>query len=437
VSDSPHVATPEEWAWKPAATTATMPPSGLEWVIPGGPGEPGGPSQGTIPGPYPSTPPEPPPRRRRGLAGLALVIALMTLAAYFLGGRLQSSPNANIGFGGGGTSFVPTPAAPQAPSGSSTLSSDDVSSIAAKVTKSVVDIDTELGFGSGEAAGTGMILTSSGEVLTNNHVIDGATKITATVVDTGRSYTARVVGTDPTEDVAVIQLEGASGLTPITPAKPSSVAIGDPVVALGNAGGRGGTPSTVTGTVVALGQSITASDQSGGDAQELSDLIEVDAPIEPGDSGGPLANASGQVIGMDSAAEVSGRRFRATTSAGYAIPIEKAVSIAHEIEAGKASSTVHIGLPGFLGVEVATDSQAAGSGGAPLTGVEPGTPASAIGLTAGDTITSINGQPVDSPSALTTLLHAAHPGDQVTVGWTDSSGSKHSSRATLVAGPAD
>jgi S1-C subfamily serine protease len=361
----------------------------------------------------------------------------MTLGAYLLGGRLQSAPSSDLGFGRGAAPFVPTPAAPQTSGGSSSLSSADVSSIASKVSKGVVDIDTQLGFGSGEAAGTGMILTSSGEILTNNHVIDGATKITVTVVDTGRSYTARVVGTDPTEDVAVIQVDGASGLTPITPAKAGSAAIGDPVVALGNAGGRGGTPSTVTGTVVALGQTITASDQSGADAQTLNDLIEVDAPIEPGDSGGPLANASGQVIGMDSAAEVSGRRFRATTSAGYAIPIEKALSIAHEIESGKASSTIHIGLPGFLGVEVAGPDQSASSGGALITGVQSGTPADTIGLGAGDTITSINGQTVDSPTTLTTLLHAAHPGDQVSVSWIDSSGARHTARATLIAGPAD
>jgi len=296
-----------------------------------------------------------------------------------------------------------------------------------------------------------MVLTSSGEVLTNNHVIDGSTKISVTAVDTGRTYTAHVVGTDPTDDVAVIQLEGVSKLSTVTTAKSSNVAIGDPVVAVGNAGGKGGTPSTVHGSVVALGQSITAADESGANAERLSDLIEVDAPIEAGDSGGPLFNDSGQVIGMSSAARVSASRLRSTTSAGYAIPITKALSIADKIDSGKASTTIHIGLLAFLGVQIARAGQGAGSGsslgfgadgsatsaGAPVAGVEPGTPAASIGLAAGDTITSVNDQTVDSASALSTLLRGSHPGDKVAIDWTDTAGTGHTARATLTTGPAD
>jgi S1-C subfamily serine protease len=292
-----------------------------------------------------------------------------------------------------------------------------------------------------------MILTANGEILTNNHVIDGATKITVTVIDTGKSYTAKVVGTDPTDDVAVIQLQNASGLKPITTAKASTVSIGDPVVAVGNAGGRGGTPSVAAGSVVALNQTITATDDNGANAERLTDLIQVDAAIEAGDSGGPLANASGDVIGMDSAAEVSGARFRSDSTAGYAITIEKAISVAQQIESGKATSTIHIGLPAFLGVQIAGTGTGNGNGrsrntapstaGALIAGVEQGTPADDIGLATGDTITSVNGQAVTSASGLTTALSGSHPGDQVSIGWTDASGGQHSAKATLTTGPAD
>ncbi len=375
----------------------------------------------------------------------------MAVAAFVVAaGLVHRGGTTNTG--GLGTPVSPftengsSPSAPSAPSpstGPGSLSSTDVSTIAAKVDRGVVDINTQLGYAKGKGAGTGMVLTSTGEVLTNNHVVDGATRITATVVTTGRTYTASVVGTDPTDDVAVIRLQGASGLETITAAKSSSVAVGDPVVAVGNAGGRGGTPSVVTGTVVALNQTITASDDNGRNARQLTNLVEVDAPIEAGDSGGPLVDRTGAVIGMDSAAQVSGHRFQSTTSAGYAIPIDKAVSVAQQIEAGKASTTVHIGLPAFLGVQVAGDAGqglgggGAGSGGALVTGVEPNTAASGIGLQAGDTITSVNGNPVGSASDLTARLRAARPGDQVTIGWTDQSGTQHTARARLTTGPAD
>jgi S1-C subfamily serine protease len=183
-------------------------------------------------------------------------------------------------------------------------------------------------------------------------VIQGSTKISVTVVATGRTYTAHVVGTAPSDDIAVIQIEGASGLKTINTAT-ATVAIGDPVVATGNAGGRGGTPSAVAGSVVALGQTITATDENGANPEQLTNLIQIDAPIEAGDSGGPLANRAGEVVGMDSAAEVSGTRFRTTSTSGFAIPIAKALSVAQQIESGKASSTIHIGLPAFLGVQIA------------------------------------------------------------------------------------
>jgi S1-C subfamily serine protease len=349
------------------------------------------------------------------------------------GGSAATTPTipGTDGSAGGSATGGSTPAA-----GGSTPATGgataDPAAVAAKVTPGIVDINTKLSYQSAAAAGTGMVLTSSGEVLTNNHVVDGATSISVTIPSTGRTYTATVVGTAPTLDVAVIQLTGASGLKTIPLGNSDSVAAGDAVVAMGNAGGVGGAPSVVTGTVRAVGQTITASDQGGANAETLNGLIETDAPIAAGDSGGPLANSSGQVIGMDTAASVS-RRFSSGATAAFAIPINSAVSIAQQIESGKASSTIHIGLPGFLGVALSSNS----TGGAVVTGVASGTPAASAGLTAGDIITAVNGTTVSSAQDLTTAMQGHHGGDRIRLTWTDPSGASHTATVTLIAGPAD
>jgi S1-C subfamily serine protease len=302
----------------------------------------------------------------------------------------------------------------------------------------VVDIDTVLDYGTGEAAGTGMVLTSSGEILTNNHVVDGSTSIKVTVVSTGKTYTATVVGTDPTDDVAVIQLKNASGLQTAKIGDSSSVSVGDSVTGVGNAGGLGGTPSAAAGKVVALKQTITASDEGGGNPETLHNLIQTNAPIQAGDSGGPLYNSSDQIIGMDTAADTSGgyggmSAQAATASSAYAIPIDTAVSIASQIESGKASSTIHIGYPALLGVSIATDT---GSG-ALVESTVPNGPAAGAGIAAGDTITSVGGKSISSPAGLKAALGKYHPGDKVSIGWTDGNGQSHSATVTLTTGPAD
>ena len=291
----------------------------------------------------------------------------------------------------------------------------------------VVDITTVIDYGSAEAAGTGIVLTANGEILTNNHVVDGATKITVTVVSTGRSYSASVVGTDAGDDVAVLQLSGASGLKTVT-LDDDTVAVGDAVTAVGNAGGTGGTPTAATGTVVALDQSITASDGTGSDAEQLTGMIEVNAAIEAGDSGGPLYDSEGEVIGIDTAAS-SGQ---SATTVGFAIPIAKAVAIADRIESGEDSATIQQGTPAFLGVRFAQD--AAGS--ATISGVVDGSPAADAGLQAGDTITAVNGSTVDSADALSTALAKYDAGDRVRITWVDTTGTSHTTTVTLVAGPA-
>ncbi len=371
------------------------------------------------PGWAPPPPPPPPPPRHRFRRGVvvALAAAAVGAAGAFLG--LQQS--------GGLT-------------GSTVLTTAEVAS---RVDPALVDIITTLGYQQAQAAGTGLVLTSSGEVLTNNHVIEGATSIKAIDVGNGRTYSAKVVGYDRSHDIAVLKLAGASGLQTVTLGNSSSASVGQKVIALGNAGGRGGTPSVVTGQIVALNASITASDQSAGTQERLTGLIKHNAPIQPGDSGGPLVNTAGDVIGIDTAASTHDFQFSGDNAQtqGYAIPINQATSVASQIEAGKASASVHIGATGFIGVEVGSDSGAAAQGvpvgsGALIEGVVSGGPAEAAGLSAGDVITSVDGRPVTSALTLQTALQRHHPGDRVSIGWTDQSGQRHTATVQLTTGPA-
>ena len=288
----------------------------------------------------------------------------------------------------------------------------------------VVDIDVVLG-GTQQAAGTGMVLTPSGEVLTNRHVVLGETSLAVTVPATGRTYAARVVGTRTATDVAVVQLVGASGLATVTPAS-DAVQVGDAVVGVGNAGGTGGTPTAATGTVTGVDQTITASDTDGGNPEQLAGLIETDAPIQPGDSGGPLLDTSDTVVGMDTAGSARGND-------GYAIPIATALAAARQIEAGGSDTQAGAGTTtqtqrGYLGVEVQD-----GASGALVGGVVEGSPAAAAGLEAGDTITSVAGHRVGGVDDLASAMSSGSPGQQMTVTWTDPQGTTHSARVTLSA----
>jgi S1-C subfamily serine protease len=318
------------------------------------------------------------------------------------------------------------------------------SQIAAKVSPGVVDVVSTLGYQQARAAGTGVVLTPSGEVLTNNHVIEGATSIRVTDIGNGRTYQARVAGYDQSHDIAVLQLQDASGLSTVDLGNSSEATVGEKVVALGNAGGKGGAPSVAEGHIVRLGASITASEQSTGTSEQLTGLIQHNADIQPGDSGGPLVNTDGEVIGIDTAASAGFRLEPGQTQTqtqAFAIPVNEAVSIARQIEAGKASSTVHIGATGFIGVQIMSADNAAANGipagsGAVVAGVLSGSPAEAAGLGAGDVIVSVSGQPVSSPEELQSALGQHHPGDSVRISWTDQAGQAQSATITLTTGPA-
>jgi S1-C subfamily serine protease len=426
-------------------------------------------------------PPPPPPRHGFGRVLAYLAVAVVAAgagagAAIALSNSNSSTPSAIAPAGGsggtqlnpeGGSGFgaLPSGSAGNGSTGNgsagtgtgggtnSGTGSLNASAIAAKVDTGIVDVTSQLKYSDATAEGTGMVISSSGLVLTNNHVIDEATSVSATLVVSGKSYTARVVGYDSTHDVALLQLVGASGLKTVSLANSSKVKVGLPVLALGNAGGAGGLPSTAQGTIGGLNESISATDSGANTTEKLTDMLETDAPIEEGDSGGPLVNGSGQVIGMDTAANAnaspSGFGDEQTATTGFAIPINRAISIADAINEGKASGTVHLGLAGFMGVNVAdastpSDCSTGGDGfggiggdspgvssGALICDVYPGAPAATAGLAGGDVITSVNGTSVTSADSLTNLMANDTPGSKLAIGYVDENGAKHTATVTL------
>ena len=301
----------------------------------------------------------------------------------------------------------------------------------------VVVIETNLGYQGGRAAGTGLVLTSSGEVLTNNHVIRGATTIKIVLPGTGRSYTAKVVGYDVTDDVAVLQSASASNLETVALGSSSRLTIGQLVKAVGNAGGTGSLVKT-TGQITALSRTITVNDDSGGTAT-LRNLIETSANLQPGDSGGPLFNTAGKVIGMDSAASSSSVYQDISTTDSYAIPINRALAIARLIVSGKSSATVHVGATGFLGISAVSAGDAPqyqyAQRGAIVAAVVSGSPADSAGLTMGDLITAISGTKVTTPAAVSRVIRSKKPGTTITVSYVDTSGTAKTARVKLVSGP--
>ncbi|MCW2929630.1 MAG: hypothetical protein JWM19_592 [Actinomycetia bacterium] len=356
-----------------------------------------------------------------------------------------------------------------APAGSAPPALKSQKDIVAKVKPGVVIINTMLQYDSEAAAGTGVVLKSDGLVLTNNHVIQDSTSITATVPGTGKTYSAHVLGYDKTGDIALIQLQSASGLTTVPVGNSSSVKPGDPVVALGNANGENAV-ITAAGQVTQVGQTITASDDAGSNSTEtLHGMIQTNADIVAGDSGGPLSS-SGGVIGMDTAGNSPSSQQQAT---GFAIPINTALSIARQITANRGSATVAIGYPGFMGIFIGSGSnsnpkdqakrqqqqqQPAGSSGTPpcstsnaglsappaiapvssgvlIDGSICGSPAAEAGMTSGAVITAVNGRTVGSPDDLNGVLSRFHPRDRISVTWVSPAGRRTTSRVRLSAGP--
>ena len=415
----------------------------------------------------------PAPRGRPGRR-IMVYIGVAVLAACVGAGATLAAGGTGGSTAGTSSQDVPAPRDNAPGSGSADLNQVKV---ADKVKPGLVDIVSTLKYDSETAEGTGMILSSTGLVLTNNHVIDGATSVVARLVDSGKRYQAQVLGYDDTDDVALLQLRHASGLATVNFGNSSQVSLGTAVLALGNAEGRGGvTPAA--GIINALNRSIQASDQGSGTTEYLYHMMQTNAAIQQGDSGGALADNAGQVIGMITAADTANPGTPGNTI-GFAIPINSALAIARQIAAGQGSPTVYIGMPGFLGVEVAQsnsssprqqaiDEEGASNGGraggrqrggsaaclvggqqpvAPKTiapagtgvlilGILCGTAADSHGLVPGDVITSVDGHAVSTPDSLTGITAMYHPGDVVSVGWVGLGGGKHTTSVTLGKGPA-
>lgn len=414
--------------------------------------------------PTPVATPLPRPSHAGRNAALVILVGLFVLAGSFLVGAnartwfsdtTVAAPYAAPSGRAAPTTTAPSlsspsptsPAAPSSPSSPKTPSSPSPSppsspaspsgnwdTVAAAIDPGVVDIESRLPQGIG--AGTGIVLSDSGEILTNNHVIDGATQIAVTVVTTGDTYDADVVGTDPTNDIAVLHLVGASGLATIPLGDSDGVKVGDPVAAIGNAGGQGGDPTVASGAVTSLHQKITASDPGGANMQTLTDMIQVNADVQPGDSGGPLVSADAKVIGIDAAASEGRSRYRTQSHEGFAIPINRALTIAKKLEAnpnGGSGSGASGGSGklatgrGFLGVQLDSASNADG---AAVAGVQAGSPAAKAGLQAGDVITALDDNAIGSTDDLTSALTEHQGGDQITVAW-ERNGTQHHASITL------
>jgi S1-C subfamily serine protease len=445
-------------------------------------------STSPLPPPMPPMPPRPP-RRRIGLLsylGVALAAGALgagTVVAIYH--PAASSPASSAAPQPSSSAIAPVPlpsTAVPAPSGGSGTNGGQAG--LSSVGRGLVIINTTLQYSSEAAAGTGMVINADGLVLTNNHVIENATSITATVAATGKNYQAKVVGYDVTGDIALIQLQNASGLHPVPIGDSAKVKTGAAVMALGNAEGRSQIVSA-TGQVTGINQTITASDQGGAVTSEtLHGMIETNANIVAGDSGGPLVDSAGRVIGMDTAGNDVGFNQQ-QPAAGFAIPVNTALAVARQIAAGDASSSIVIGYPPFIGIYVGQSTssdpqqQAAqqqqqqqqnngfggfgngfgnGNGGsqscyrndaslpvpttiAPVNsgtlvvGTICGSPAATAGVVAGSVVTSVNGQAVGAPQTLHAVLAKFKPGDTVSLTWVTPSGQRKTANVTLTAGP--
>jgi S1-C subfamily serine protease len=392
----------------------------------------------------PSWPPTP--QRPRGAGFRRTALAAFAIACVGAGGgtawalttaSISNTSNGSLPGGSTGTNTTPSTGG-TVPSTSGTISAATV----ARIDSAVVDITAGTASPGGEVAGTGMIISSNGLVLTNNHVIDDTINIRAQIDGIGTSYQVKVIGYDAADDVALVQLVGASNLPTIPIGDSSKLSPGDPITVLGNALGKGGTPAEVSGTVAALGAQITASDDSG-DNETLTGMLQVTAAIEPGDSGGPEVNAAGQVIGMTTAGQTSGNPGQETGSTtGFAIPINKAMQIIAEIRSGSGPN-IHIGYAALLGVAVSPNVPQPGPGGtgancvtsrattgAWVSGVT-GNPAAGAGVTACGRITSIGGNTITSTSDLHNAMEGFQVGQTVTLTWVDPSAATHSVTITL------
>ncbi|BDX30483.1 peptidase S1 [Mycobacterium antarcticum] len=369
-------------------------------------------------------PPPPVAPQKRSRAGRLTVGALaIAVVSAGIGGGVATlvepgRPALSSSLGGA------TPSEPAA-----SLPAGSVEQVAAKVVPSVVKLETDMGRQSEE--GSGIILSNDGLILTNNHVVAAAnggpgapagvqTKVTFA---NGATTTFKVVGTDPSSDIAVVQAAGATGLTPITLGSSGNLRVGQDVVAIGSPLGLEGT--VTTGIVSALNRPVAA----GGDAQNQNtvlDAIQTDAAINPGNSGGALVNMNGELVGVNSAIATlggdSGQSQSGSIGLGFAIPVDQAKRIADELIQGGTASHAS------LGVQVGND---AGVDGAKIVDVTADGAAASAGLPSGVVVTKVDDRVIGSADALVAAVRSRAPGEKVTLTYLDTSGKPQTVDVTL------
>jgi S1-C subfamily serine protease len=414
------------------------------------------------------TPHEPQKRSRRTLIALLLAVFGVAIALGGIALLRSTAPSDSTPAAGDGAGTSRGSAAAAKTEGSGRpLPARTVYDL---VSPSVVDITATLGYSDETASGTGFFVDPrDGIVITNNHVIRGATSVTVTVPETQRSYQAQIVGADTSDDIAVLRIEPQPGVPSAPIGDSATVSVGSTVVAIGNRAGAGGPPVLAPGVITATDRTIAAADGASGFTETLHNMLQTTAKIQPGDSGGPLADSAGVVIGVDTAAGAGG------PEAGYAIPINTAISAERQIVSGRPSPGIVIGVGGFLGVIVpsttapspqaqAAEERSLGTdpaGSTPQTGCLPteagagvpaavapvnsgalvdgvlcGTAADAAGLTAGDVIITADGHAVSSPDALTAIVNACQPGSVVEITWVSPTDATRTSRVRLDPAPA-
>ncbi|MBV6755522.1 S1C family serine protease [Rhodococcus opacus] len=351
---------------------------------------------------------------------------VLAVATAVIGSLLLSAPTVREPGPPAATVAQPAHPPPPPPPPPVVLTPEEVE---ARVIPAIVTLVADSGLV--ETAGTGIVLTPDGVVLTNHHVIDGALDISAVSLGNGAEYVADVLGYDSSRDIAVLRLQGAGDLPAATLAKDTAIGIGDPVTAVGNAEG-GGVPVAARGFVTDLGQAITARSSTDGSRNRLNGLIQIDAAVRPGDSGGPLVDATAAVIGVNTAGNADSDPTKPAPAQprSYAVPIDTAMTIVDQVRAGTTSATVHIGDTPLLGISVTDDAR-----GAEVLWVSIGTPADDAGIEIGDIVTEFDGIPIRSSDDLSGLMIARHPGDAVELRWLDEAGSARSTKIVLEKGP--
>ena len=356
-----------------------------------------------------STPLPPPPpavKRQRKLRAVALVFVVV--AAGFGSGILGTIAADKWDFTIGSTRISGSSNAPlvtsEVDSGDPSLGTTVVAQVVNKLADSVVTINSQVNdeSGQGEASGTGVVLTSDGEILTNAHVVEGATKVSVRFAGETEPRTATVLASDPGNDLALLKID-ATNLKPATFAQPGTIRIGDQVIAIGYALALDGGPSVTSGIISALKRTIIT--ESGA----LNGLIQTDAAISSGNSGGPLVNLRGEVVGINTAVARSDVN-QAATNIGFSISVDE---IGPVLEQLRSQASGEIRQEGFLGVGLAARTD--GGQGAIITSVQPDSPASLAGIQEEDIVLSVDGEPIDGQAGLVAAIRDAAPGQTVEI----------------------